>query len=82
MFKTIDMKTTLMIILFSATLLVSGCVTSHTHAAAWIYKVVDPQMQERDQVLNQLGSEGWILVTADPHGGYVFKRAKKEKPAA
>jgi len=38
------MKITLMILLASVAMLAGGCVTSHSHATDWEYKVVSGQL--------------------------------------
>jgi hypothetical protein len=59
------MKNTLMIVLCSAAILVSGCASSHTHSAAWDYKVVEGYVATAvEKQLNQLASEGWIVVSS------------------
>ena len=66
MFKLIDMKTTVMIILCSAAMFLSGCSTSHPHATAWEYKVVEMNdySGKLEAKLNELASEGWVVVSA------------------
>jgi hypothetical protein len=59
------MKTTLMTVLWSAALLVSGCATSHSHSATWEYKVLEgyaPSGIEKE--LNKLGGDGWVVVSS------------------
>jgi hypothetical protein len=61
-----DMKTTLMIVLCSAALLMSGCATSHSHSTAWEYKVLHyPGAAGIEGALNQLASDGWVVVSAN-----------------
>ncbi len=60
----------------AAAVVMTGCTTSPPPVTAWEYKIVDPS-QNREQTLNTLGGDGWILVGADPHAGYVLKRAKQ-----
>ena len=51
------LKTTLMMALCSATLLLSGCATSHSHSTAWDYKVFQAFVtNDIEKQLNQLGS--------------------------
>ena len=65
MLMLIDMKATLMIVLCSAAILVSGCATSHSHSTAWEYKVFDGYMpSDLENRLNHLGSEGWVVVSS------------------
>jgi hypothetical protein len=43
---------------------------------AWEYKIIDDQAN-MTQVMNQLGADGWELVTISvSHNTYFFKRAK------
>jgi hypothetical protein len=66
------MKTTLMIVLCSAAILMSGCVTSHSHSTAWEYKVLHEMGATGiERELNQLASDGWVVVSANsaPEGG-------------
>ena len=64
MFKLIEMKTQLMIVLCSAAILVSGCATPHSHTA-WDYKVVQGDVaSDIESRLKQLGSEGWVVASS------------------
>jgi len=59
------MKTTLMIVLCSAAIFVSGCAAPHSHAAAWEYKVLNAWVSaDIEKQLNQLASDGWIVVSS------------------
>jgi uncharacterized protein DUF4177 len=43
----------------------------------WEYKTVEPRnwnTPERDNILNQLGNEGWELVLMDGEYALIFKR--------
>lgn len=81
------MRSTLIISLLAAVVLVPGCATSHTSATASEYKVVQgyvPSAIEKE--LNQLGGEGWVVASSTspaPHGDntpaivIILKRDKK-----
>jgi hypothetical protein len=82
------MKTTLMIVLCSAAILASGCATSHNHATAWEYEVVQGQIGDASPgglqaVINKAADDGWMVVSASSrpdagsYGFVVMKRAKK-----
>ncbi len=82
------MKSTLMIVLCSAAILASGCATSHNHATAWEYKVVQGQIGDASPnglqtVINMAADDGWVVVSASSenhsgdYGFVVLKRAKK-----
>ena len=82
------MKTTLIIVLCSVAILASGCATSHSHSAAWEYKVVelDDYPGKLEAKLNGLASEGWVVVSATtiprsesmvPYSSVVLKRHKQ-----
>jgi outer membrane lipoprotein-sorting protein len=59
------MKTKLMIALCSAAMFLSGCATSHSHATAWEYKTLHAYVPaDIEKQLNQLASEGWIVVSS------------------
>lgn len=44
----------------------------------WEYEVLEDLGRDPKAKLNELGSEGWMLVTANP---YVFRRPKLEEEA-
>ena len=63
------MKNTLMMVLFIAATLVSGCVTSHSNAKAWDYKVVDRELAVNNGgyyalALKQAATDGWQVVSS------------------
>ena len=79
------MKTTLMVVLCSAAILASGCATSHSHAAAWEYKVLSGNFEyATEKQLNELAGEGWVVVSASstvqpgmsPQAFVILKRRK------
>jgi len=67
----------MLVLLCGTTLLTFGCATSHTDNSAWEYRVVSAADTNKEQLFNQLGSEGWTLVAVDPLKGYLFRRAKQ-----
>jgi len=75
------MKHTLMIVLCSAAIFVSGCATSHSHATTWEYKVVSSQFAVFEAAINNAAAEGWVLVSVTSKdnmvGIAVMKRAKQ-----
>lgn len=76
------MKTTLIIVLCSTTIFISGCATSYSHDTAWEYKVVSGQFDgPLAATINKAADDGWVLVSSSsktPDYGYaVMKRAKK-----
>ena len=81
------MKTTLMIVMCSAALLMSGCATSHSHSTAWEYKVLHENVGSGIETeLNQLASDGWVVVSATsaneggpPSSTYVLVILKRHK---
>lgn len=67
--QCIDMKSTLMMVLCSAAILVSGCATSHSHKNAWEYKVLNERVsKDIEKHLNQLASDGWVVVSSSISG--------------
>jgi hypothetical protein len=71
--KNMRTKLKLLITVASAGLLLPGCCSPH-HVSKWEYKVVTPtintngksieeNLRARQQVLNDLGKDGWILVS-------------------
>jgi hypothetical protein len=77
-----NMKTTLMIVLCSAAIFLSGCATSHTHATAWEYKVVSGQFDGPLQAeINKAADDGWVLVSSSsktPDYGFAVMKRKKQ----
>jgi hypothetical protein len=50
--------------------------TTNPVRQAWEYKIIDDQANMM-RVMNQLGADGWELVTISPsHNTYLFKRPK------
>ena len=78
------MKRSLVIV--ASVLLLTGCCTTHLASRQWEYKVASPPIGPdgtrpvgagpTEKFLNELGKEGWILVTADADTFYL-KRLKK-----
>jgi len=72
------MKTILMMALTSATLVVSGCATSHSHATVWEYKIVyGVSAQALVEKINKEAAEGWVLASVSGFDFAVMKRPKK-----
>ena len=57
----------------TALLCCGGCATTRNQ---WEYTVVGAASPNKEQMINQLGKEGWQLVETDPFKGYLFRRAK------
>ena len=59
------MKTTLIMAVCSAAILLSGCATSHKHSSAPEYKVLAGNYYAKDMEknLNDLAKEGWTVVS-------------------
>jgi ABC-type phosphate/phosphonate transport system substrate-binding protein len=81
------MKRSLAFSLAAASCLLAGCCSTHHATKQWEYKValtpIDPQdrtrpvrIELREQFLNVLGKDGWVLVTADSDLFYL-KRPKE-----
>jgi uncharacterized lipoprotein YmbA len=81
------MKRSLALTLAAASFLLAGCSSTHHATKQWEYKValtpIDPKegtrpvrIERREQFLNELGKDGWVLVTADSDLFYL-KRPKK-----
>ena len=68
------MKTTLVMALGCIALLVCSCATNSNK---WDYYVISPTTPNKEQIINQLGKEGWQLAEVDSAKGYLFKRAKR-----
>jgi hypothetical protein len=67
-----------------AGLLLAGCCAPH-HLTKWEYKVAIPAREQgvhtpekwieaRQQLLNDLGKDGWILVSEEQGGVFYLKR--------
>jgi hypothetical protein len=69
------MKITVLIALCCTTVLACSCATNSSHK--WDYYVVTPTTPNKEQIINQLGKEGWQLAEVDSAKGYLFRRAKK-----
>jgi hypothetical protein len=69
------MKKALTAIFGAITLVMCGCSSTHHSSQKWEYKAVltplGPEgtrpvsIERRQQFLNELGKDGWVLVTAD-----------------
>jgi hypothetical protein len=62
----------------TASLLLAGCCTSR-HATAWEYKVAYPsgdaiRHETQETLLNDSAREGWVFLTKDANGAFIFKR--------
>ena len=75
---SLKMKILNLILLCCAVVLVSSCASSPSGKDQWEYRVVGPETQNREQMFNLLGKEGWQLVDTDPFKGYLFRRSKPE----
>jgi hypothetical protein len=81
--KSLTVKNTLYLFLIMLVLLALVSWTTRAQGQssnparqAWQYKIIDDQAN-MTQVMNQLGADGWELVTISPsHNTYVFKRIK------
>ena len=71
------MKITPLMLFCSAAILFSGCASSSSARSKWEYTVVGAATPNKEQMINQLGKDGWQLVDTDPLKGYLFRRAKK-----
>jgi lipoprotein NlpI len=82
-------KRKILIMLAATSLLLVGCATGH-HPTQWEYKVtlapappnlnevaVLERLQARQAWLNELGKDGWVLVSKDDGGAYYFNRPKR-----
>jgi hypothetical protein len=77
-------KSTAFMLAVSA-LLLTGCCSAHYASEQWEYKVTYPMPPGPDgirpgrpeQFLNELGKDGWVLVTIDQNGEFYLKRPKK-----
>jgi hypothetical protein len=76
-----------LLVLVLASFVFAGCCTMHSKTAQWEYKIVSLADSDNAQAkINELGKEGWMLVTVEPvsyQGGepasvyvshYIFKR--------
>jgi hypothetical protein len=71
------MKIAPLMLLCCAAILFSGCASSSSARSKWEYTVVGPGTPNKEQMINQLGKDGWQLVDTDPLKGYLFRRAKQ-----
>jgi ABC-type sugar transport system substrate-binding protein len=81
------MKKSTALIFAASVLFLAGCCTA-PHAAKWEYKIAFapngtantyPTQENRDvqqTLLNDLGKDGWVLISAD-NGTFYFKRPVK-----
>ena len=73
----------------ASSLLLAGCATGH-QGTQWEYKItpapalpttgqwtVEEHWKDREAWLNELGKDGWALVSKDDRGVYYFKRPKR-----
>lgn len=75
------MKTNIKYLLITvvSSLLLAGCCTSR-HPTEWEYKVASPNggpMKVQEAFLNELGKDGWVLISQNDGRIFYFKRAKK-----
>jgi len=81
-------KRNILVLLAASGLLLAGCATEH-HATQWEYKVSPPTVsgaapatnQEKWKAqqdwLNELGSDGWILIFRDDSGVFYLRRPRR-----
>lgn len=69
-----------------AVMLLGGCQTAHTRAAAWEYRVVSARLYYQDhpeaglgQKINQFATEGWEVVSSSSDDGCPFVILRKPK---
>lgn len=83
--KNHDMKKHITLIIAASTLLLAGCSSTHHASKQWEYKVAltpAPKgtrpvgIEGREQFLNELAKEGWILVSADSDLFYLKRPIK------
>lgn len=77
------MKKCIAVLIAAGALCLAGCCTTESRVR-WEYKVVHAtsaqvrgEMGGTQQLLNDLGKEGWILVSQDQGRGFYFKRPMK-----
>lgn len=70
------MKITHLMLVCGAAMVVSSCASSSSDRKKWEYQAVGPGTPNKEQIINQLGKDGWQLVDTDPLKGYLFRRAK------
>ena len=58
------MRNTLLIVLCSATLLLSSCACPRSQHNAWEYKYFDAHTSDVEKRLNDLAKDGWIVVSS------------------
>jgi hypothetical protein len=80
------MKKSIALVIATSTLLLAGCSTTHHASKQWEYKVahtpIGPEgtrpvsIERREQFLNELAKEGWILVSAESDVFYLKRRSR------